>query len=207
MRKYLFAFFPCMLFLLCSFYTASAQETLAHKIVRQRDFLLHLNGYSDSYIYDIEVIEKEKSIGIILLSPEGFEQQLVFDIASMRTIYANARILRKNERDFLTGASIHMSEAKRLAYAAKMRSTELRLGRTLHVGKPGNITPKNNSSKKNAVAAKTKQVDDRVVIAPAHEKSKDHISNVKKEIENEVAAMSTKEILERFRSEVKFLRS
>ena|GEM_PF-6436348 len=202
MRKNLFAFFSFMMFFLCSLNTAAAQETLAYRIVRQRDFFLHLNGYSDNYICDIEIIEREKSIGIILLSPEGYEQQLVFDIASMRTIYANARILRVNERDFLAGTGIHMSEAKRLAYVAKMRAAELRHGRTRHMEKPGNITPKNNSSKVNTVVTKSKQVDEHAVITPAHEKGKDHISNIKKEIEKEVAAMSTKEILERFRAEV-----
>ena len=233
MRKYLFAFFPFMMLLLCPSNTEAAQETLAHRIVRQRDFFLHLNGYPDNYICDIEVIEKGKSIGIILLSPEGFEQQLVFDIASMRILYANARILSKYERDFLTGASIRMSEAKRLAYAAKMRAAELSRG-SVRDGKAGNIIDKQASKKKVEIkpnsnqkiaaaqnypdsvtrrdssgknASRPEPVDDSVAAMIETRVNKGHISNISKEIEDEVAAMSTKEILERFRAEVKLHRS
>jgi hypothetical protein len=178
---------------------AEAQETLAQSVVRHRDFFVQLNGYSDCLLIDVEVIDR-KSIGIILLSPEGFEQHFVFDATSMIPIYANARILSKNERDFLFDTSIKMSEVKRLAIAAKTRAAELRRGWTLHEGKPGNIIPDNLSVKETepnpvTVTIKVESIRD-------NHKNRDHISNISKEIENDVAAISTKEILERFRAEV-----
>jgi len=129
---------------------ASAQETLAQSIVKYRDFFEQLNGYSDYLLGDVEDIERGKLLGIILLSPEGFEQHLVFDVSNMKLIYANARILDKNSRAFLLDTSIGMSEVKKLAAAAKIRAEELKRGWTLHEGKPGNIVPKskNISAKK-----------------------------------------------------------
>jgi len=130
--------------------TASAQETLAQSVVRYRDFFEQLNGYSDYLLSDVEDIERGKLLGIILLSPEGFEQHLVFDVSNMKLIYANARILDKSSRTFLIDTSIGMNEVKKLAAAAKIRAEELRRGWTLNEGKPGNITPKskNTSAKK-----------------------------------------------------------
>ena len=120
---------------------ASAQETLAQSVVKYRDFFERLNGYSDYLLSDVEEIERGKLLGVILLSPEGFEQHLVFDVSNMKLIYANARILDKDSRAFLIDTSISMSEVKKLAAAAKIREEKLKRGWALREGKPGNIIP------------------------------------------------------------------
>jgi len=194
-KLYLFAIFMILLFTAA----AEAQETLTQSVVIHRDFFVQLNGYSDCLLIDIEVIDR-KSIGIILLSPEGFEQHFVFDKTSMIPIYANARILKKSERDFLMDTSIKMSEVKKLATAAKTRAAELRRGWTAYEGKPGNIVPKNTSASKTEPKPALEQATTAQVKRQIHERG--HISNVSKEIEREVAAMSTKDIIERFRAEV-----
>jgi hypothetical protein len=122
-----------------------AQDTLMQSIVRHHDFFIQLNGYSDCLLSEVEVLDDGKSLGIILLSPEGFEQHFVYDIASMRPIYAKARILSKDDREFLIDTSIQMSEVNKLAKAAKIRAAELRRGWKLYEGKPGNIIPENQN--------------------------------------------------------------
>jgi len=119
---------------------AAAQETLAQSIVRHRDFFVRLYGYSDYLLSDVEALD-DKSLGVILMSPEGFEQHYVFDIETMIPKYVNARILNKADREFLIDTSIKMTEVKKLAEAAKIRAEELRRGWWIHEGKPGNIVP------------------------------------------------------------------
>ena len=126
----------------------TAQETLIQSIVRHHEFFVQLRGYSGYLLNDVEVLERGKSLGVILLSPEGFEEHLVFDVASMRPIYSNARILNKNDRAFLIETSIQMSEVGKLARAAKARAAELRREWQLYKGKPGNIIPRNPPEKK-----------------------------------------------------------
>ena len=118
--------FLCVILLLLFFaVSAAAQETLVQSIVRHREFFLQLNGYSDSLLTDVEVIDNGKALGIMIISREGFEQHLVFD-SNMNTIYAKARILNKAERQFLIDTGISMNEVKRLAAAAESRVVELR---------------------------------------------------------------------------------
>jgi hypothetical protein len=160
--------------------TAAAEETLTKSIVLHRDFFLHLDGYSDYLLYDVVNLEDGKQLGIVLLSPEGFEQQFVFDAMTMRPIFANARILDKESRDFLIDASINMSEVKRLAYAAKVRAAELKRGWKLQEGKPGNIVPKRKLAK---VEPKQANIPAAVTSASEDHKERGHISNIRKEIE------------------------
>jgi len=199
MRKSILLFFAILLVLFSS--PATAFETLAQSIVKHRDFFAQLNGYSDCLLIDVEVIDR-KSIGIILLSPEGFEQHFVFETTSIIPIYANARILNKKEREFLMDTSIKMSEVKKLAMAAKTRAEELRRGWTVYEGKPGNTIPRNPFANK----TEPNQTVEPVASAPAMNlthHTRGHILNVSKEINEEVAAMSTEDILKRFRAEVK----
>ena|GEM_PF-5194756 len=139
----------CVVLLVLFLATAStAQETLIQSIVRYHEFFVQLRGYSGSLLSDVEVIERGKSLGIILVSQEGFEEHLVFDVASMTPIYSNARILNKDDRVFLIETSIQMSEVSKLARAAKIRAAELRREWQLYEGKPGNIIPRNPPEKK-----------------------------------------------------------
>jgi hypothetical protein len=177
--------------LLISASLASAQEFFVHSIVRHRDFFLQLRGYSDYSLCDVEVIEREK-IGVILLSPEGFEEHLVFDTASMSTVYANARILNKDARSFLIETSIRMSDVNKLAIAAKKREEELRQGWKLYEGNQGNFIPKNPSSK---------MTDTKPEAKPAV--GQDEVNLTNRNNNMEVHEMDTKEILERLRVEVK----
>jgi hypothetical protein len=205
--------FICIIILALVISPVAAEETLIQSIVKYRDFFVQLDGYSDCLLCDIESLERGKSIGVILLSPEGFEQHMVFDVGSMKPVYANARILNKTERNFLVDTSIRMVEVKKLAESAKMRAAELQLGWEIREGKPGNIIAKNKGAKKNESKQDTKKTASKIKPAEltaattpvviAQTRKKGHISNISKEIENEVATMSTKEILERFRAEVK----
>jgi hypothetical protein len=183
---------------------AAAQETLAQSIVRNREFFVKLNGYEDWMLSEIEVLERGKLLGIVVLSPEGFEQHFVFEVATMLPVYANARILGKDAREFLADTSIKMSEVKKLAEAATTRAAELQRGWALHEGKPGNIVPKNTSAEKTEPKLNPLIDTESAPASPVHEnRKKGHISNVSNEIKQEVASISTKEILERFRAEVR----
>jgi len=135
--------FLCVIFfiLLLSTTSASQEILLVQNIIHHRYFFARLNGYSDYLLSDVEVIERGKTIGVILLTQEGFEKHLVFDIATMLPIYSNGRIQSKPERERLIGTSIHMSEVIKLAEVAKIRAAELLRGWILHEGKSGNIIP------------------------------------------------------------------
>lgn len=168
------ALFLCVIFILLFFAgtAAAVQDTLAQNIVRHRDFFVNLNGYEDCLLSDIEIIERGK-LGVILLSAGGFEQHFVFDVQTMAPIYANARILSKNDRKLLIDTGIKMSEVKKLAKAALLRAAELKKIWTLSEGKPGNIITRQNPNQKT----------------------------------DDIAAMSTDEILKRFRAEIKGVQS
>lgn len=127
MRKILF-YISVIIVLFATDAAATAQNTLAHSIVRCYDYFLHFNGYDEYILTDVEIIDRGEAIGVVLLSPEGFEQNLVYNVSNMLPIYASARILDVESRDFLMDKGIRMSEVKKLAYAAKMRATELRNG-------------------------------------------------------------------------------
>ena len=197
----LIKFVFCVIFFTFLTNAAAAEDGLARSIVQHRDFFLRLNGYSDCLLNDIMDIERGKLLGIILLSPEGLEQRLVFEAATMRQVYASARILDKRLRVYLMDTSIRMNEVQKLAYAAKLRAAELSRVWPLKTGKPGNIIHKSV----NAKATQPKQAADSAATAQRNEnsKSRGHISNIRKTVEEDVASLSTKEILERFRAEMK----
>jgi hypothetical protein len=105
--------------------TATAHEKLLRGIVRHHDFFLQLRGYSGYLLNDVEIVERDKTLGIVLLSPEGFEQHIIFEIVSMTPIFSNARILNKNDRESLIKASIDINEVYKLATATKNRIEEM----------------------------------------------------------------------------------
>jgi len=166
--------FFCAVFLAMLFNTASAtQETLIQSIALHHEFFIKLRGYSDHLLSDVEIIERDKSLGVILISPEGFEEQLAFDVASMNVIYADYRILSKDAREFLKETSIHMSEVRKLARAVKNRIEEMRQGWKLYEGKPGNIIPESSSTD----TVEPNQFSDPVISAEVQENQKSNENN------------------------------
>lgn len=125
--------------LLSTAVTVAAQETLVQSIVRHRDFFLFLHGYDECMLVDVEVLDRGEAIGVVLLSAEGFEQNLVFKMSNMLQIYTKSRVLDKESRELLSDTGIRMSDVKKLAYAAKIRAAERARGSMIHEGKPGNI--------------------------------------------------------------------
>lgn len=209
--------FCIIFFVLLTHITAMAavQDTIIQSVVKQREFFVQLNGYSDYLLADVEVLDRGESIGVILLTTEGFEQHLVFDIKTILPIYAKARILSKPDREFLIDTSIKMTEVKRLATAAKLRAEELKRGWALYEGKPGNIVPNNKAHQVPTPTPSTVETrtDQKVVteetikeVTPTPEKSEsmDYLSQLRKEVElkADISVMSTKDILERFKADV-----
>ena len=217
MRKILIFYTIILVLLVNKTAAAAVQDTIIQSVIQQREFFVQLDEYSDCLLADVEVLDRGESIGIILLTTEGFEQHIIFNIKTILPIYAKARILSKSDREFLFDTSIRMTEVKRLATAAKLRAAELKRGWALYEGKPGNIVPQNSVSKAPKKASTTSAVETKTVqkavaeettkeITPTPEKteSMDYLSKLRKEVElkPEIADMSTQDILERFKADV-----
>ena len=227
-KIYIFA----IIILIITAMAAAAQETLTQSIVRYRDFFVQLNGYTDYFLADVEALNRGEAIGAILVSPEGFEQHLVYSVKTMTPIYSNARVLNKQDREFLLNTSIKMTEVKNLATAAINRAMTISRGWAIQEGKSGNIVPINTNSPALHIPIQKGKTGDELTLAKYQDNevkiselvntvkkemnplfgektdesstSKDYLAKIRQEIERQpdIAAMKTEDILNQFRSDI-----
>ena len=97
------------------------QETvlpsLVKGVVRNMDFFTRpcvLWGYEDCFLYDVNRMNRER-IGVRLISPTGFEFNLVYDVDTLDVIYRDMFIPEKAKREVLRRESISVADAIKLA--------------------------------------------------------------------------------------------
>jgi hypothetical protein len=93
-------------------------DTLVLSIARQADFLKRLErigDYGKDHLYDIRPLFKGKLVGVLLLEPDGFVKQLVFDKETMKVFFGQYIIPRKATRAAIRKYGILVSDARVLA--------------------------------------------------------------------------------------------
>jgi hypothetical protein len=107
--------------LLCAFPAFGESEVAVPKIVedvvRNRDFFTKrwiLWGYEDASLLGVNRLNDER-IGIDILTPLGFEVKVVYEVATLKVLYAKTLIPRKSEREALRRESLPVRVAVKLA--------------------------------------------------------------------------------------------
>ena len=116
----------CLVVLLCVilFWVAPAfggQQTVlpsvVKSVVQNLDFFTQpwaLRGYEHCFLYDVNRLTSER-IGVILISPSGFEIRLVYDVNSLAVVYMDTLLSEKSRREAMMHESISVADAIKLA--------------------------------------------------------------------------------------------
>jgi hypothetical protein len=103
---------------------ASGQESklprVAVEVIRNRDFFIKpwiLWGYENCFLHDVNRLN-EGRIGVILLSPSGFEIQVLYDVETLDAVYTDMRVSEKSKREIMRRKSLLVSDAVKLAKSA-----------------------------------------------------------------------------------------
>ena len=83
-------------------------------VARNREFFAGFTGYEGCYLYDVARIGDGR-IGLVLLSPLGFEIRLVLEIQTGETVYKDIFVPEKGKREAMKRESISVADAVRLA--------------------------------------------------------------------------------------------
>ena len=103
--------------LLCSLLAAQpvfALPLVIEGVVKNKEFFAEFSEYEDCYLYDVARIGDER-IGLVVLSPIGFEIRLVHEIQSGEMLYKDIFVPEKGKREAMMRESISVADAIRLA--------------------------------------------------------------------------------------------
>jgi hypothetical protein len=119
MKKIFIVFALCVMVL--SAVPAFGQESelprVAVEVVRNRDFFARLWilwGYENCFLHDVNRLN-EGRIGVVVLSPSGFEIRVVYDVETLDAVYTDMRVAEKSEREAMRRESISVADAVKLA--------------------------------------------------------------------------------------------
>jgi len=70
--------------------------------------------YEDCFLYDVNRLNNER-IGIILISPSGFEVRLVYDVNTLDILYVDTLLPEKSRREAMRRESVSVADAVKLA--------------------------------------------------------------------------------------------
>ena len=86
-------------------------------VVKNRDFFARrwiLRGYEDHFLYDVNRLE-DGQIGVVLISPVGFEVRAVYDVNTLDVLYLDTLLPEKSRRDVMRRESVSVADAVKLA--------------------------------------------------------------------------------------------
>ena len=86
-------------------------------VVRNRDFFSRagvLWGYVDCFLHDVNRLNDER-IGVVLISPSGFEIRLVYDVKTLNVLYLDTLLPNKARREAMRRESVSVADAVKLA--------------------------------------------------------------------------------------------
>jgi hypothetical protein len=174
-----------------------SQKTLVEKIVIHRDFFMQLRGYDEHLLCDVSDELGDGTVGVLLLDSAEFLKSIVFDRNTHKKIHEDTSIPPKKIRAELTDSAISVSDARLIAgsIAGLREDTEkTRRKKTLHETPRREIYPQ--SLPEGFGPAGTGQKGGRG----------DVLEHLRRDVENNpnVSAMTSDEILERFRSDVDY---
>jgi hypothetical protein len=173
-----------------------SQTPLVEKIVAHRDFFIRFNGYDENFLCDVNSELGEGNIGLLLLEPAGFLKSLVFDRDTLKKIHEETSIPPKKVRAELASNAVLVSDARLIArnIAGLRENTKSRRKHTSPETSRREAMPQSlpdgfaSESARRSAGAGAGEI----------------LEHLRRDVENnpDVAAMTSDEILERFRKEV-----
>lgn len=116
MKRFLAGVSLCVLLLAAG--PVHALPLIVGKVAENRDFFAEFAGYSNCYLYDVSRID-EARVGLIVLSPLGFEVRLVWDTrmngGEGEEVYKDMFVPEKSKRTAMMQESIRVADAVKLA--------------------------------------------------------------------------------------------
>ncbi len=94
-----------------------ALPMVIEQVARNTEFFAGFSWYRDCYLYDVSEVGGER-VGLILLSPLGFEIRLVWDHKAGE-IYKDLLVPEKSRREAMRLESIRVADAVELAALLK----------------------------------------------------------------------------------------
>ena len=178
-----------------------SQKTLVEKIVMDRDFFNRFGGYDGDFLCDVNGELGGETIGLLLLEPAGFLKSLVFDRGTLKKVHEEISIPPKKTRSELAGNAVLVSDARLIA----RNIAGLNTGKNPRRKRSHGETPRRE--------AMPQSLPDGFLpmLTPAPENTRKTtdtgkiLNRIRKDVKNNpnVAEMSSEEILERFRKEVR----
>lgn len=177
-----------------------SQKTLVEKIVMNRDFFTRFSGYDGDLLCDVNDELGEGSIGLLLLEPVGFLKSLVFDWNTLKKIHESRSIPPKKVRVELANSAVLLSDAKLIAKNIAGLREQTGTGKSPRHKRATGATPRRE--------AMPQSLPDGLPTPENTRKTTDTgkiLNRIRKDVKNNpnVAEMSSEEILERFRKEVR----
>ena len=77
-------------------------------VVQNIDFFTHpwvLKGYEDCFLYDVLRLNNAR-MGLVLISPLGFEIRLVYDVNTLAAFYVDMLLPEKSRREAMRSESV-----------------------------------------------------------------------------------------------------
>ncbi|MDR1874256.1 MAG: hypothetical protein LBQ90_04480, partial [Synergistaceae bacterium] len=93
------------------------KSDVSDAVARYGNFIMCLDEYDDHFLYDVRPLGGDR-MGVILLSPGGYEKNLVFkasETGELISIYEHVSVPRRNFLRTLEGKGILVSSARDLA--------------------------------------------------------------------------------------------
>ena len=125
MKRFCAALALCVMLLVFSLVPAFGEEKtvlpfVVEGVIHNRDFFSQpwvLRGYENCFLYDVNRLNNER-IGVVLISPSGFEIRLVYDVNMLDTIYREMFVPEKSKREAMRRESVSVADAVKLVKRA-----------------------------------------------------------------------------------------
>ena len=107
-------------------------------VVLNRDFFSRagvLWGYEDCFLHDVNRLNDER-IGVVLISPSGFEIRLVYDVNTLNVLYLDTLLPKKSSREAMRRESVSVADVVKLAKRVVEYLTINKLTWKSFVGRP-----------------------------------------------------------------------
>jgi hypothetical protein len=93
-------------------------ENMIRNVVRDREFFAGFWGYERHFLHDVKRLGGGR-VGVVLLTPVGFELHMVFDLKTKEMIYETTSVPSKDRREAMRRESIFVADAVKIAKNAK----------------------------------------------------------------------------------------
>jgi hypothetical protein len=97
-------------------------ENVIRNVVRDREFFAGFWGHERHFLHDVERLGDGR-VGVVLLTPVGFELHMLFDLKTKEMIYETTSVPSKDRREAMRRNSIFIADAVKIAKNAKIFTT------------------------------------------------------------------------------------